>query len=130
MSFGWHPEIDNWIPNTQWLPESYSGNTETTREPHMNVPPAHLTDMVGTQSYAPGEGEEMKIRVTGFGDLTVKEIKEKLVEVLDDLASAAKSDDLPDVEKIEHNLYGTPELQNLVKEYCKHIKMLKSRESH
>ncbi|NBO98993.1 MAG: hypothetical protein EBU90_02525 [Proteobacteria bacterium] len=121
MKFGWHPKIDKWIP------ESYDGNTERITQPYEYSPP--ISDYAGSQSYAPNEGEEMKIKITGFGDMTIKQIKEKIVEILNDLVTAAESDEVADVQKIEHNLFGAPELQNLVKEYSKHIKLLKSRET-
>lgn len=122
MSFYWQPKID------QWIPESYAGNTEHNREPHLNVPPPHLTDMVSQSNYAAGESEEMKVKVTGFGDMSIKELQSKIVEILDDIISIAKKDSEADAGALEQKLYNSPELENLVKQYAKHRKLLAASE--
>lgn len=119
MSFFWKPKIDEWIP------ESYAGSTQEVSEPHLNVPPPHLTDYVGTQNYS-SESEEMKVSVAGYGKLTMKELKDKIVEILDDIASSLKNEQDPNVDTLEHKLFRSPDLENLVKQYAKHVKMLRT----
>ena len=119
MKNRWQPPID------QWIPENYAGNTERMTQPYQYSPP--VSDYVGTTSYAPNEGEEMKISISGFGDMTIKQAKSKIVEILKDITSAAESDEISNVEKLEHKLFSSPELSNLIKEYVKHIKLLKSK---
>jgi len=123
MKHLWQPSIDNWIP------ESFAGNTEHTKDVHAFIPPPHLTDYVGTQQYAPGEGEEAKIDIAGFGKLTIKEIKEKITSFVKDILHLVDSDKISDIEQIEHKLFKSPELQNIVKEYIKNIKQLKADNS-
>lgn len=119
MKNRWQPPIDEWIP------ENFSGNTERLTQPYQYSPP--INDYVGATSYAPNEGEEMKISVSGFGDLSMKEAKDKILEILKDITAAAESDSISNIEKLEHKLFSSPELNNLVKEYTKHIKLLKSK---
>ena len=119
MKYRWQPPID------QWIPENYAGNTERMTQPYQYSPP--VSDYVGATSYAPNEGEEMKISISGFGDMTIKQAKDKLLEILKDITAAAESDEIFNIEKLEHKLFSSPELSNLVKEYVKNIKLLKSK---
>jgi hypothetical protein len=116
----WQPNIDNWIP------ESFGGNTEHVKDVHSFVPPPHLTDYVGTQQYAPGEGEEMKINIAGQGKMAIKEIKGKIVEMLKQILDLADSDKISDIEQLEHRLFKEPALHNIVKEYLSGIKEYKA----
>lgn len=122
MKFGWQPPID------QWIPESYAGNTERMQQPYDYAPP--ISDYVGTTSYAPGEGEEMKMNITGFGHMTAKQAKEKILDILKDITIAAESDNISSIEQLEHKLFSSPELNNLVKEYVKNIKLLRAKASN
>jgi len=116
----WQPKIDSYIP------ESFAGNTERVSQPYEYTPP--ISDYVGNQNYAT-EGEEIKVDITGFGKLTVGEIRKKITDILNDLILAADSDNINDAEKLEHKLFAAPELNNLIKQYVKHIKLLKAKVS-
>jgi len=116
----WQPKID------QYIPESFAGNTERVSQPYEYSPP--ISDYVGDQKYA-GEGEEIKVDITGFGKLTISEIRKKITEILNDLILAAESDNIKDAEKLEYKLCSAPELTNLIKQYVKHIKLLKAKVS-
>lgn len=119
MKYWWHPKIDNYIP------ESYAGNTERLVQPHQYTPP--ISDYAGDQKY--GEGEEIRVDIAGFGKMTVKDIRKKITEILNDLILAAESDNIKDAEKLEHKLFSSPELNNLIKQYVNHIKLLKAKVS-
>ena len=119
----WQPDID------QWIPESFAGNTEHIKDVHSFVPPPHLTDYVGTQQYAPGEGEEMKINVSGHGKLSIKEIKDKITSLLKNALDLIDSEKIADIEQIEHIIYNEPALHNIIKEYINGIKKLKAANS-
>jgi hypothetical protein len=123
MKHRWQPRID------QWIPESFAGNTERVPDTQKFVPPPHLNDYVGTQSYAPGEGEEMKVNISGFGKLSIKEIKNKIHDLLKGVLDLVDSDKVSDIEQLEHRLFKAPELQNIVKEYIANIKKLKADSS-
>ena len=116
----WEPPID------KFLPENYAGNTERLSQPYEYTPP--ISDYVGDQKYA-GEGEEIKVDITGFGKLSVSEIRKKITEIFNDLILAAECDNIKDAEKLEHKLFSSPELNNLIKQYVKHIKLLKAKVS-
>lgn len=119
MSNYWQPNIDKWIP------ESFAGNTERVQEPHQYTPP--ISDYAGTPNSAyASESEEMKIRVDGFGDLTIKEIRGKIVEILEDIINAVENEDNTEADALEHKLFKSPELENLVKQYVKHAKLLRA----
>jgi len=122
VKFGWQPPIDRWIP------ESYAGNTERMSQSYDYAP--SIDDYAGTQAYAPGESEEMKMNIAGFGHMTVKQAKEKILDILKDITIAAESDNISSIEQLEHKLFSSPELNNLVKEYAKHIKLLKAKISN
>lgn len=115
MKYRWQPPIDEWIP------ENYSGNTERMTQSNQYAPA--ITDYAA----APSEGEEMKMTIAGFGDLTLAQAKDKILEILKDITLAAESQDISSIEKLEHKLFASPELNNLVKEYVKHVKLLKSK---
>lgn len=119
----WQPDIDSWIP------ESFGGNTEHVKDVHSFVPPPHLTDYVGTQQYAPGEGEEMKVDIAGFGKLSIKEVKSKISELLKGILDLVDSDKISDIEQIEHRLFKEPALHNIIKEYLDLVKKLKASSS-
>jgi len=119
----WQPDIDKWIP------ESFAGNTEHNKDVYSFVPPPHLTDYVGTQQYASGEGEEMKINVTGHGKLSIKEIKDKIISLLKNALDLVDSEKISDIEQLEHIIYNEPALQNIIKEYIIGIKKLKAENS-
>jgi len=123
MANYWQPNIDRWIP------ESFAGNTEHVKDAMAFVPPPHLSDYVGTQSYAPGEGEEMKVDIAGNGKLSIKDIKGKITQHLKDILDLVDSDKISDIEQIEHRLFKEPDLQNTVAEYVKNIKKLKAQSS-
>ena len=117
MSFFWQPPIDNYIP------ESYAGNTEHQPQSWQYSPA--ISDYAGVPSFST-EDEELKINIAGLGRLSVKDVQNKIVEILNDLVRAAKSENFQDIEKLEHKLC-TPELSNMVQEYSKHVKLLKNK---
>lgn len=123
MTNYWQPDIDRWIP------ESFAGNTEHVKNAMAYVPPPHLSDYVGTQSYAPGEGEEIKVNIAGNGKLSLKDIRNKISTHLKDIMDLVDSDKISDIEQIEHRLFREPDLQNIVKEYINNIKQLKAQNS-
>jgi len=107
MSNYWQPKIDRWlenvnINNTPSFPLSYQ--------------------------YAPAEGEEKnKAFVSGHGTLSLKEIKNRINDILNDVAHLTSSDDLESVEKINYTLFSSPDLSNLIKQYIDALR--KSRAS-
>jgi hypothetical protein len=108
MSNYWQPKIDNWI-------------TE-------NINVNNTTSFPISYQYAPNEGEEMfKVHVANFGPMTVKQMKEKICEILEDLHGAANGDDGEGIERIHHQLYGAPEFNNLVAKYIDTIKSIRSQ---
>lgn len=123
MTNYWQPDIDKWIP------ESFAGNTEHVKSAMAYVPPPHLSDYVGNQSYAPGEGEEIKVNIAGKGKLSIKDIKGKISQHLKDILDLVDSDKISDIEQIEHRLFKEPDLHNTVTEYVKSIKELKAQNS-
>jgi hypothetical protein len=62
--------------------------------------------------------------------MTVKQAKEKILDILKDITIAAESDNISSIEQLEHKLFSSPELNNLVKEYAKNIKLLKAKVSN
>lgn len=108
MANYWQPKIDNWlnenlnINNTAAFPISYQ--------------------------YAPNEGEEkFKVHVANFGPMSIREMKEKICEILEDLHSAASNDDHSGMERVQHQLYGAPEFNNLVAKFIDTIKSVRSK---
>jgi len=120
VDYYWQPPIDKYIP------ESYAGNTE--RQPQSWQYSPAITDYAGVPGFST-EDEELRIDITGLGRLSLNEVKSKIVEMLNDLVTAAKSDNVSDVEKLEYKIYGAPELANIIREYTKHIKLLKTKNS-
>lgn len=106
MKYLWQPKIDNWI-------------TE-------NIEPASINNtssFTTSYKYAPSEGEEeKKIAVSGIGSVTLKELKDKISEILSDLANAAKNSDIREYERIYHKLSTDPSLVNMVKECLANMK--------
>lgn len=107
MSNYWQPKIDNWITenlninNTAAFPISYQ--------------------------YAPNEGEEkFKVHVSNYGPMSIKEMKEKICEILEDLHNAANTDDNSGIERVQHQLYGSPEFNNLVAKFVDTIKNVRA----
>lgn len=107
MANYWQPKIDNWITeninvnNTGAFPISYQ--------------------------YAPNEGEEkFKIHVANYGPMSLKEMKEKVCEILEDLHNAANTDDYSGIERIHHQLYVSPEFNNLLAKFVDTVKHIKA----
>lgn len=106
MKFFWQPDIDLWI--------------------NENIEPASINNTSSfstSYKYAPSEGEEeKKVTVSGLGSLTMKELRDKISDVLTDLATAAKNNDIKEYEKIYHRLSTDPSLVNMVKECLANMK--------
>jgi len=102
MSNYWQPKIDKWlenvnINNTPSFPISYQ--------------------------YAPNEGEEKnKVFVSGHGQVSLKQLKQQIVDMLDDASALARSDDLADLEKLEQTVISSPDLSNTIKQYIEALR--------
>lgn len=106
MANFWQPKIDNWL-------------TE-------NINVNNTTSFPISYQYAPNEGEEdkHKVHVAGFGPLSLKEMRNKISEMLEELVGASKIEDHRSMEKVHHILYKTPELNNLIAKYIDVVKNL------
>jgi hypothetical protein len=97
MANFWQPRIDTWLENinvnnTPSFPISYQ--------------------------YAPNEGEEKnKVFVSGHGHIPLKQLKQEIVDMIDEASALARSDDLKDIEKLEQTLISSPDLNNKLKQY-------------
>lgn len=106
MANYWQPKIDKWLENinvnnTPSFPISYQ--------------------------YSPAEGEEKnKFFITGHGKMSLKEIKNKINDIITDIAALTSSDDLESVEKIYHTLFVTSDLNNLLEQYIKTTRELRA----
>jgi hypothetical protein len=106
MANYWQPKIDKWletvnINNTPGFPTSYQ--------------------------YAPAEGEEQgKVFVTGHGKLTLRVLKNKINDIINDVAALASSEDLESVEKLHHSLFSSSDLENLLKQYIEAIRNIRA----
>lgn len=105
----WQPSIDNWAFKI----------TE-------NVDPASInntTSFPTSYKYAPQqEQEERQINVNGVGSMSLKELKNKINEILTDLSISSKNNNISDFEKIYHTLVTDPKLTNMIKEYINNVK--------
>jgi hypothetical protein len=106
MKFFWQPDIDLWIK-------------ENTEPASINNTASFAT----SYKYAPSEGEEEKnVTITGVGSMTMKELRDKISDILSDLAAAAKDNNIKEYEKIYHRLSTDPGLINMVKECLANMK--------
>ena len=71
-----------------------------------------------------------KVHVANFGSMTVREMKEKICEILQDLHGVANNDDGEGIKTMHHQLYGSSEFSNLVAKYLDTIKEIRSHNLH
>ena len=109
--FKWAPKIDRWIP------ESVNINNTTSQPASYEFAPKITDIQTGKE-----EMEEQKYNITGHGKLTLKQIKEKIIQILEGMLEDAKSDELSQIERLHHGVCTSPELNNFVKQYSEHIK--------
>jgi hypothetical protein len=107
MSNFWQPKIDRW---------SESVNVNNTA--------AFST----SYQYAPAEGEEgnHKTHISGVGTMTFQQLRDKIKDKLSTLAGAADSEDLGSMEHVYYELFTSPELNNLLKQYTEILRKIKA----
>lgn len=110
MNGSWYPPIDKWIFET-----TNANINQTTRDVTSYQFAPTQTDIYKS------EAEEKK-HVDGFGDMSIKEMQGKIVNILSDLVTKAKSNEIRDIERLEHIICNSAELSNLIRQYIKHTK--------
>lgn len=106
MANYWQPRIDKWLENV-----------------NVNNTPSFPT----SYQYAPSQDEESaKTFVTGHGKLTLKELKSKINDIINDIATLTNSNDLESIEKIQYTLFSSSDLSNLLKQYIDALRNLRA----